>query len=119
MPRHRIGNSPFPLKRLDKDELVTLRDLEQTLAPQGMATISLRSSLGPPDRGGYFFNLRKEGDLFHIFDFEGNEVGTLTSVQIVRFVNHVSGRLFDQEMFTYCQAVVNLRQDEIGPEPDA
>lgn len=119
MPRNTIGKSPFPLQRIDKDELVTLSDIDATLGQQGRATICLRSATGPENRGGYFFNLSKHSGGYDILDFEGNPVGVLTSEKIARFVNHVSGRLYDQEMFKYCQSVVNIRQDETDSDSDA
>lgn len=113
MPRHTLGATPFPLKVVDKDGLITDADILHALAGDGRATICLRYTSGPPKRGGYFFHVRKDAndDTFQLYDFEETIVANISLSQLCNFINHCSGRLFDPESFALCQSVVNLRQD--------
>ena len=115
MAKNSIGKPPFTLKVLDKDEPLTMDDIDKLLkSTKGAVSLCLRSKEGHKDRGGYFFHFQKlpEGQTYRVIDFERNEIATLKSDHLVSFLNHVSGRRFDPEIHTYCQQVVNLRQDQ-------
>ena len=119
MVRNLIGKSPFPVETLDSDELITLEQIKAALKKKQGVSLCVRSSKGPTNRGGYFFHIQPVDDRFLVFDFEHNPVAELTSTHLVKFVNHVCGRQFDPEVFTYCQSVVNLRQDRIDDATEA
>ena len=113
MPRNTLGTTPFPLRLIDKDGLVADLEITGAVGNGSSATICLRAAAGPPKRGGYFFHVRRNAndDSFQLYDFEQNIVAVVSLPELCNFINHCSGRLFDQESFHLCQSVVNLRQD--------
>lgn len=64
----------------------------------------------PPDRGGYFFHVRVVGPDVKFSTFDRADVLTLSEGAAVRFMNHVAGRRYDEEMWRLAQKV-NLRTD--------
>jgi hypothetical protein len=122
MPRNVIGEAPFPpLVLFDDDRLFAADDLRRIAETRGGNGISvcIRYSEGPEKRGGYFFHFRPlpdDGNSFTLFDFERRELGTFSTVQLVRFINHCTGRKFDEDAFILCQTVLNFLKDE---EPSA
>jgi hypothetical protein len=119
MPKNIIGAPPFPVQTLDKDEALNLEEITAAIGNSDGVSLCVRSANGPLNRGGYFFHLEPVGDRFSIYDFAGKPIGTLEPNDLVRFVNHVSGRLFDREMLHYCQTEVNFRQDQTVGETEA
>jgi hypothetical protein len=114
MPRNPLGKAPFPLRMLDTDDPMAEKDLLSNLrSAGGSVTLCIRSVRGHSDRGGFFFNICvAEDGLYQILDFKGSEIDRLPMESLVRLVNHVSGRKFDQDMWVYCQTVLNFRQDQ-------
>ncbi len=112
MPRNIIGKSPFPVKTIETDQPLALDDITSKLGKARGISLCVRTNSGHKNRGGYFFHIEKTDDDFCIIDFEKNLIAKLTARQLVRFINHVSGRQFDTEMLTFCQNVVNFKQDQ-------
>ena len=119
MPRNVIGAPPFGMRTLDSDLPLSLHHLQDALGEQLGVSLCIRSANGPDNRGGYFFHFERARTKFLVRDFEKNEIGFLEPDELVRFINHVSGRQFDADMLTYCQSEVNFRQDQIAPETGA
>lgn len=116
MPRNVIGQPPFGLRVIDTDEALTQEDIMQCLEASGSVSLCIRSAQGHPRRGGYFFHLRQDqNQRFIIHDFAGQAIDSLDLKSLTRFINHVSGRMFDREMLVYCERVVNFNQDQIDP----
>lgn len=118
MPRNVIGEPPFPVKVLDTDNPVTWAEVNTLLGEAEGVSLCIRSQNGPAKRGGYFFHFQRVGTHFQIMDFERKPIDLLDADALVRLINHASGRQFDSEMLTYCQTVVNLRQDQTVAETD-
>ena len=116
MPRNIIGAPPFVVRTLDTDEPLTLAQLQNALGESPAVSLCVRSVSGPNNRGGYFFHFQRAATGFLVCDFEKNAIGVLEPPDLVRFINHVSGRRFDPEMLSFCQSVVNFRQDQIAAE---
>lgn len=112
MPRNPLGHPPFPLQTLELDRPITLDDILKKLLKSPAVSLCIRSSAGHQNRGGYFFHIEKASPNYRIVDFKKNLIGILPPEKLVRFVNHVSGRRFDEEMLLYCQAIVNFKQDQ-------
>jgi hypothetical protein len=112
MPRNVIGSSPFPLETLELDRPITLEDIRNKLGKRMGVSLCVRSLKGHENRGGYFFHIEKDKANYRILNFKKDVIGILSPEQLVRFVNHVSGRQFDEEMLLYCQAEVNFKQDQ-------
>lgn len=112
MPRNIIGASPYPVQVIDTDTPLDAVQLLSCLGDAPGVSLCVRSAQGPQRRGGYFFHFARAGEQFLLSDFENNPVGPLEPTELVRFINHVSGRLFDPEMLHFCQSVVNFRQDQ-------
>jgi hypothetical protein len=116
MPKNVIGDPPFPpVEVLDKDDLFTMTDLNSILSnrPSGV-TICLRYKSGPAARGGYFFHFapsKNAGD-FTLYDFEKRPVKDFSPEALVAFINHCSGRRFDEASFILCQTELNFLKDE-------
>lgn len=118
MPRNIIGEPPFDVLTIDSDVALNISDIEQAMEDRTGVSVCVRSATGHERRGGYFFHIERAEQDYNVFDFEKNLVGTLNPTDLMRFINHVSGRLFDQDMLTYCQSVVNLRQDQTAPDTE-
>lgn len=121
MAHNVIGGVPFPpLVLFDDDRLFTTDDLRRIveLRREGVS-VCVRYPKGPEKRGGYFFHFRSlpdGGNSLMLFDFEKRELETFSTEQLVRFINHCTGRKFDEESFILCQTVLNFLKDE---EPSA
>lgn len=116
MPKNVIGDPPFPpVEVIDKNDLFTRADLDSILSkrPNG-ATICLRYEDGPHERGGYFFHFSPSKDVgkFTIYDFEKRPVKDFSPEALVAFINHCSGRQFDNPSFILCQTELNFLKDE-------
>ena len=121
MPRNVIGNPPFPpVVLFDEDRKFTVRDLRRIVRyrPRGVS-ICIRYPGGSDKRGGYFFHFapgRTGGDEFQIYDFEKRPLAIFSGVALVSFINHCTGRQFDERAFILCQTELNFLKDE---EPSA
>lgn len=117
MPRNTIGDPPFPpVVLINKSDLFTTGDLTKVLSqrPDGVS-LCLRYADGPPKRGGYFFHFKlsgqSTGDL-SLYDFEKRHVVDLAPAALVAFINHCTGRQFDEASFILCQTQLNFLRDE-------
>lgn len=121
MPRNLIGDAPFPpVVLFDESRNFTVEDLRQITGrrPDGVS-ICIRYPEGPKKRGGYFFHFApKAGGTgeFEVYDFERRPVKTFGEAALVAFINHCTGRRFDEESFILCQTELNFLKDE---EPGA
>lgn len=114
MPRNVIGAPPYKLDTLDIDRPITPDDLSQLLNVASGVSICIRSVNGHPRRGGYFFHIKKADDNYCVFDFQKKKICVLNLDHLIRFINHVSGRKFDDEMLNFCQSFINFKQDQKG-----
>jgi hypothetical protein len=121
MPRNLIGDPPFgPVLLFDEGRDFTLDDLRRIKRkrPRGVS-LCIRYHGGPEKRGGYFFHFAsrpKQDDEFEVYDFEKRPVTTFTGAGLVAFINHCTGRKFDEASFILCQTELNFLKDE---EPGA
>lgn len=121
MAHNMIGNPPFPpLICFDEKRDFSLDDL-QRISGQRMGGVSLciRYPEGAEKRGGYFFHFERhanEAGAFVVYDFERRPVASFSAQSLVRFINHCTGRRFDEPSFVLCQTELNFLKDE---EPDA
>jgi len=111
MPRNIIGSSPYPVQTIESDSPLTSAQINEAFKQSSGVSLCVRTEDGHNSRGGYFFHIEKNENSYRIIDFEKNEIAMLDINKLVRFVNHVSGRQFDEEMLVFCQSVVNFRQD--------
>ena len=106
---------PFPpLLVRELDGPVTWDWLEPEIRDRLEAGVSLCivSNRGATNRGGYFFHLQKKGKGFVFSTFDRPDVLAFDSgKECATFMNHVSGRRYDDNMWTKCQEV-NLKTDE-------
>ena len=78
--------------------------------PKGLS-ICLQTEDGHPQRGGFFFHIAKSTNGFVFRTFDREDVARFDSLaHCVRFINHVSGREYDEAMWRLSQKV-NLRTD--------
>ena len=121
MPRNLIGDAPFPPVLLfDENREFTAIDLQYFAEERpGGVSICIRYPDGPEKRGGYFFHFSpcqgRAGE-FNIYDFEKRLVKVFATDSLVAFINHCTGRKFDEASFILCQMELNFLQDA---EPDA
>ena len=121
MPRNLIGDPPFaPVLLFDENRDFTVDDLSRIARnrPNGVS-ICIRYPEGPPKRGGYFFHfapVADQRDEFNLYDFERRLVAVFTAEALTVFINHCTGRRFDERSFTLCQKELNFLKDA---EPDA
>ncbi len=115
MAKNSIGQAPFPpVAVFDMADLFTLQQLNKLAAerPKGVS-ILLRYPDGPQTRGGYFFHFSPAKDgKFSIYDFEKRPVVDLSPESLVAFINHCTGKKFDQASFDLCQTELNFLKDE-------
>jgi len=108
-------NLPYPpLILLDLDGEVDSKALTQSVESRlgAGASFCLRQSAGDSRRGGYFFHLRKVDSAYVFSSFARAEVVRFQDwLDCLRFINHVSGRKFDSDMWSIV-AKANLRKDE-------
>ena len=84
--------------------------MSATVSESGVSMCITRT-IGVPMQGGYFFHLQKTDKGFEFSTFDRPVVLTLSSGdECAVFMNHVSGRQFNEEMWRKCQEV-NLRPD--------
>jgi hypothetical protein len=108
-----IGSSPFVVQTIDTDEPLVESQIKKALGTKRGVSLCVRAAKGPHKRGGYFFHIRRStNNSVTILDFENRDVVELTFEELARFVNHASGREFDDDMFQLCQSVINYRQDQ-------
>lgn len=105
---------PFPpLLVLPRQGLVSwvwLEPLIRNRIGEGVS-LCITSGSGDPNRGGYFFHLRQTTVGFEFATFDRMGVLTLGSgEECAGFINHVSGRVYQEDMWLRCQ-MVNLRPD--------
>jgi len=121
MPRNVIGDPPFPpIVLFDESRDFTVNDLERISRerPDGVS-ICVRYPEGRENRGGYFFHFalsqERVGE-FQVFDFERRPVKIFPAASLVEFINHCTGRRFDERVFVLCQTELNFLKDD---EPNA
>lgn len=114
MARNVLGTVPFPpIQLVDQDEPIRIDKLRRLLGSRSKGiSICVRYASGPKKRGGYFFHLccakAPDGE-WEIRDFTGRLVETVDIEFLCRFINHCTGRQFDQECFEFVTHSVNLR----------
>ena len=113
MARNIIGSLPFTLYTIDTDNEILKTELESIFSRYPQVSLCVRSQSGPPDRGGYFFHfeINPNGNTVNLYDITHTNIDTLSLDTAVRFLNHASGRKYDEEMLRYCQSYVNFKQD--------
>ncbi len=117
MAKNVIGSSPFVVQTIDTDGPLVESQITKALGTKRGMSLCVRTATGPHKRGGYFFHIRRStSNCVTVLDFENTEVVELTFAELVRFVNHASGREFDEDMFQLCQTVINYRQDQKDDE---
>ena len=116
-----IGDPPFPpVVLFDEDRSFNHEDLRRitTDRPNGVS-ICIRYPEGPVNRGGYFFHFSPSAEQageFDICDFDRRFVKSLPAELLITFINHCTGRMFDEDSFILCQSELNFLKDE---EPSA
>jgi hypothetical protein len=119
---------PFPpLREVDTDAPINFSHIQAALdaAParpggQQATSVVVRSKIGNPKRGGYFFHIARapsSPQQFEVYDFEKRLIEVFDAASLVRFINHCAGLLFDEEMLKLCQMKINFKVD--GQEADA
>lgn len=121
MARHIIGDPPFPpVLVFDENRDFTVKDLRRITHTRALgASLCIRYSGGPAQRGGYFFHFAPSttnAKEFDLYDFERRRVKSFTADSLVAFINHCTGRVFDEPSFNLCQTELNFLKDE---EPNA
>ena len=117
MPRNVLGKLPFPPVILfDEDRAIALDDLIHIarIRPNG-ASVCIRYPRGPQKRGGYFFHFVPDSDqeaVFEVYDFEKRLVKQFDAESLVKFINHCTGRKFNEDSFNLCQTELNFLKDE-------
>ena len=112
MAKDTIGPTPFGLITFDCDNLFSEQNLTSLFIDKNEVSVCCRTETGPENRGGYFFHIKKYNDnSFGFFDFKNNEIDILDKTTMISFINHVSGRSFDNNILEYCQSFVNFRRD--------
>lgn len=114
MPKFDLKQQPkYPIKVIDTDSPISQEQLNNAFGDSNAITLCVRSENGHPNRGGYFFCICKEqqSEEIHLETIEGDDIDMLALEQLIRFINHASGLLFDREMLTYCQNSINFRTD--------
>ena len=102
-----------PLKILARGGLITWPWLKPVIRGRLDEGISLcvTAGAGETNRGGYFFHIRQTANGFEFSTFDRPGVLTLgTGEECAAFMNHVSGRRYNEDMWRRCQSV-NLKPD--------
>lgn len=113
MARNILGQSPYPISLCDGDLPLTQPGVSRILTDHRQGTsLLIRSSNGPANRGGYYFHvcLRNDGRVT-LKDFSGVVISEMSIDELTRFINHATGRIFDEEMFQLSVSHINFRQD--------
>lgn len=114
MPNFNLKQQPqYPIKVIDTNSPISLEQLNNAFDGLDAITLCVRSKNGHPNRGGHFFCIRnsQHSEEMHLETIEGDDIDMFTPEQLIRFINHASGLLFDREMLTYCQNSINFRTD--------
>ena len=113
MARNIIGSIPFALHIIDTDNEILQSEIENIFSTTPQVSICVRSQSGHTDRGGYYFHFEFNPDenTVNLYDITHTQIDTLPLETAVRFLNHASGRKYDEEMLRYCQSYVNFKQD--------
>lgn len=116
MPRNIIGLAPFsPIVLIDIGEPITYQELLSILNKRADGvTLCVRYESGVEKRGGYFFHVRRlstNNDLWSLLTFEKEHIADVPSAFLCRLINHCTGQIFDEECFSFCINVINLRSD--------
>lgn len=122
MAKKRFGRAPFRVCTLDSDGLITRGELVGLLDDnEGSVTLCLRSAAGHGRRGGYFFHLKRTAnpEEIELYDFGRTLIGAYDLDTMVSFVNHASGRRFDEKMLAKCLTEINFRSEEEQDETSA
>ena len=117
MPRNALGHLPFPpLQLIDSLEAFDVAKLHELASARPNGTsLCLRYSTGEPNRGGYFFHFKPVSDCdcsFMLYDFEGKQIHAFSASALVAFVNHCTGKAFDEPSFALCQNYINFTRDD-------
>jgi hypothetical protein len=117
MARNTIGPAPFPpVVTIDKDAPLTVADLKTAFDQRdGGVSICVRYASGHEKRGGYFFHIQPLAngqELYSLFDFEKRHLVDLEFDALLRFINHLTGRVFDQATFDLCATELNFLTDD-------
>ena len=110
MPNFNLSQQPqYPIKVINTDSLISLDQLNEKFGDLHAITLCVRSRDGHPNRGGHFFCIRKcqHTEEIYLETIEGDDIDLFAPEQMIRFINHASGLLFDREMLTYCQNNIN------------
>lgn len=114
MPNFDLKQQPqYPIKVIDTNSPISLGQLNNAFAGLSAITLCVRSENGHHDRGGHFFCIRNNqqtGEMC-LETIEGDDVDVFTPEQMIKFINHASGLLFDKEILAYCQNSINFRTD--------
>jgi hypothetical protein len=88
--------------------------METIKSRPGGVSVCLRFPGGVDNRGGYFFHFRQgtKMNTFELFDFEKKLIKILNGEDLVKFINHCSGKKFDNDSFLLCQNEINFRSDD-------
>lgn len=106
----------FPIKTVDTDIPLTEAKLNGLLKEPGI-TLLIRSSEGDPRRGGYYFQIEVNGEQYILHPFVKAKDGTPTDVynlsfdELLKLVNHMSGRAFDEDSLTFVREVIDMPSD--------
>ena len=117
MAKNTIGPAPFPpVVTIDKDAPLTDAELRSALNQRnGGLSLCVRYATGHKKRGGYFFHIQPLAnghDDFSLFDFEKRHLVDLRFDEVLRFINHSTGRVFDQKTFDLCATELNFLTDD-------
>lgn len=103
-----------PLVVIESDGPITWDDLYSRIhgrLEEGVS-VCLITSHGRENRGGYFFHMKGSPERIEFSTFDRTSVCSLPGgTSCALFINHVSGREFNQEMWEVCEKV-NLRSDQ-------
>ena len=112
MPNFDLLQQPqYPIITIDSDSILTANQVSNLFSDSSSVTLCVRSSSGHPNRGGYFFCIKKNADAYQLETIEGVFVDNFDLNTLLRFINHASGRKFDSELLDYCQNSINFRND--------
>jgi hypothetical protein len=111
MPKKVIGKAVYDVVTYDSNEPITSEILLNITDQKPGITLCIRSESGHEIRGGYFFHITNSPPKYGLKNFEGDFVDELDITKLISFINHVSGRIFSEEMLNYCQSFVNFRLD--------
>ena len=113
MPNFNLQQQPhYPIKTIDTDEVIKSTQLTSLFANDEGITLCVRSEKGHENRGGYYFCILKQSEESYLLEtIEGVEIDTFDLSTLVAFINHASGKKFNEELLDYCQNSINFRND--------